>query len=72
MFKDSTINGSMGGSSVSPYLTERLCGSDLHDCVSGEIVTGFLSYYSFDGQQGGLSLIQVIQWQPHLASLQTR
>jgi hypothetical protein len=46
-------DGAMGGASVQPYLTSRLCGSDLHNCTSGDIVTGFLRYYSFDGQQGG-------------------
>jgi Domain of unknown function (DUF4879) len=37
------------------WATDLLCGtlSTLHFCSVGEIVTGFLDYYSFDGAQGG-------------------
>jgi len=36
-----------------PFQTQRLCGSDLHNCVAGEIVTGFLYYFNYSGQQSG-------------------
>jgi hypothetical protein len=46
---------SLNGASGVNYLTEYLCGSlsTLHYCSNGEIVTGQMSYYSFDGMQGG-------------------
>ena len=46
-------NATMGGSSATRYRTDLLCGSNLHSCSPGEIITGYLYYYSFDGQQGG-------------------
>jgi hypothetical protein len=46
---------SLGGLSGVNWATDTLCGSlsTLHFCSVGEIVTGFIDYYSFDGQQGG-------------------
>ena len=46
---------SLNGASGTNYLTENLCGSlsTLHYCSNGEIITGFMVYYSFDGAQGG-------------------
>jgi Domain of unknown function (DUF4879) len=36
------------------YAQDRLCGSSsLHICNNGEIIVGYLDYYSFDGQQSG-------------------
>jgi len=46
-------NATMGSINTSNYASDYLCGSNLHICNSGEIVTGFLRYYSFDGQQSG-------------------
>ena len=46
-----SLNGAQGIN----YLTEYLCGSrsNLHYCSTGETVTGFMQYYSFNGAQGG-------------------
>ncbi|GAB4182386.1 MAG: hypothetical protein Tsb002_03610 [Wenzhouxiangellaceae bacterium] len=46
-------NASMGGMTTGRYLTENLCGADLHWCSPGETITGFLYYYAFDGLQNG-------------------
>lgn len=46
-----SLNGAPGVN----YATDNLCGSlsTLHFCSVGEIITGFLEYYSFNGAQGG-------------------
>jgi len=46
-------NGTLGALSVSRYRTDLLCGSDLHLCLVGETIIGYLYYYAFDGQQSG-------------------
>ena len=43
----------MNGLTKSPQSSQPRCGSDLHVCSSGEIVTGFLYLFNFSGQQGG-------------------
>jgi hypothetical protein len=46
-----TLDGAIGPM----YLSENLCGSlsTLHYCAAGELITGFLRYFNFDGRQGG-------------------
>jgi Domain of unknown function (DUF4879) len=48
-------NGSLSGTSGPRYLVENLCGSfsSLHYCNPGEVLTGFIYYFSFDGMQSG-------------------
>ena len=46
-------NASMNGLTKSPQSSEPRCGSNLHQCISGETVTGFLYLFNFSGQQGG-------------------
>ena len=43
----------MNGLTKQAFQTEKLCGSDLHYCNTGEIVTGFLYYFNYSGQQSG-------------------
>jgi hypothetical protein len=46
-----TLNASSG----THWATDLLCGSPstLHFCSIGEEITGYIFYYSFNGQQGG-------------------
>jgi hypothetical protein len=43
----------MNGLTKQPFQTQKLFGSDLHNCVAGEIVKGFLYYFNYSGQQSG-------------------
>jgi hypothetical protein len=46
-------NATFNGISKAPTLTSYRCGSDLHECSSGETVTGFLYQFDFFGSQSG-------------------
>lgn len=43
----------LNGVRKSPVKTWDLCGSDFHDCTTGETITGYVYGFDFSGQQYG-------------------
>jgi len=46
-------NATMNAISKAPISSQPRCGSNLHVCSAGEIITGYLYLFNYSGQQGG-------------------